>query len=239
MSSLYFFVGIMVVSLVIITLVSALEKRMVWPYVPAAEAPPGQCPPPDAYATANAAAATAAGFQWLGTYADAKGKIYRVRYDFFRAPSGDVLATVGTGTVASISLQTTWLHTLLSDGRCLVTFNHQNGGEIDLAGVAEEALIGNLSLAGMVDAHRARIGVSGRTVEVFQEGSPLADLRAYRQRRIKRLVALGYAGFLDKEDNIWRYSLKGAAVLAFRQYFTALRRVFVPDKARPAGSRTH
>lgn len=238
MSSLYVIVGIAVVSLVIITLVSALEKRMVWPYVPAGEAPAGQCPPPDAYATANAAAATAAGFRWLGTYADAKGKLYRVRYDFFRSPDGDILATVGAGTVASTSVQTTWLHTLLSDGRCLVTFNHQNGGEIDLAGVAEEALIGNLSLAGMVDAHRTRIAASGRIVGGFQEASPLADLRAYRQRRTKRLVALGYAGFLDKKDNIWRYSLKGAAALAFRQYFTGLRRVFVPDKAPPAGSRT-
>jgi len=243
MAALYFFLGIMVISLVGITLVSALEKRLVWPYIPASDIPPEGCPPPTPYALEAAAAATTAGFTWLGTFADGKGKLYRLRYDFFQSPEGDVLALVGTGTVASVPVQTTWLYTLFAGGRCLVTVDHQSGGETDLAGLAEESLIADRGFMGQVAAHQARIQAGSQTVMRFAEADPLAALRAYRQGRIERLVALGYAAFLDSEHKAWRYSPKGAATLAFRQYFTGLRRMVVPDTVRstppgPAGTQT-
>ncbi len=238
MAALYFFLGIMVVSLIGITLVSALEKRLVWPYVPPSDVPPERCPPPNAYAYEAAAAAAAEQFTWLGTFADGKGKLYRLRYDFFRSPEGDVLAVVGTGTLASVPMQTTWLHTLLADGRCLVTVDHQNGGETDLAGLAEEALIANRGFTGQAAAHRARIAAADQPVTRFSDADPLASFRAYRQKRIERLAALGYAAFLDPQQAAWRYSLKGAVTLAFRQYFTALRRAVVPDKVRSIPGRS-
>ena len=237
MAGLYVFLVMVIVSLIGITLVSALEKRLVWPYVPVGAVPPECCPPPNTYAHEAAAVAAAARFTWLGTFADGKGKLYRLRYDFFRSPEGDVLALVGAGTMASVPVQTTWLYTLLADGRCLVTVDHQNGGETDLAGLAEEALIAGRGFMGQAAAHYARVEAASSPATQFADSDPLAVLRAYRQGRIERLVALGYAGFLDTERAAWRYSPKGAATLAFRQYFTALRRAVVPDKTRPTPRR--
>lgn len=223
---------IAVLSLIMITLVSAIEKRLVWPYVPEKDAPPASLPVMNTYATVAASAATEAGFSWLGTFADGKGKLYHLRYDFFLSPTRDVLAIVGTGTMASVPMQTTWLSTLLADGKCLVTVDHQNGVETDLAGIAESALAEGLGFFALVNAHRARVALASGSVQPFSEADPLGNLKSYRQNRTERLCALGYASFLSADKNSWRYSIKGAFVLAFRQYFTGLRRAISPDKIR-------
>lgn len=242
MTGLLIFIGIAVVSLVGITLTASLERRLAWPYVPVAEMPPDRLPPPNSYAGWASAAAAEAGFSWRGAFADGKGKLYRLRYDFFRSPDGDVLALVGAGTMASIPVQTTWLYSRLAGGRCLVTFDSQTGAETDLAGLTDGALVERLGFAGQLAAHRARVGAASQPCEPFDAADPLADLRIFRQARVERLALLGYASFLDagkngEGKNAWRYTPKGAGTLAVRQYFTGLRRAFVPDKAGVAGRR--
>ena len=195
--------------------------------------PADRFPAPSPYADEMSSAAAAALFTWPGTFADGKGKLYRLRYDFFRSPTGDVLALVGTGTMASITMRTTWLYTLLADGRCLVTFDSPAGGQVDLTGITQESLVEHRGFNGLPAAHRARVADAG-PVRPFSDTDPLRDLRAFRQGRTERLAALGYAAFLDGGRNVWRYSVKGALALAFRQYFKGLRRAYVPDKVRTA-----
>lgn len=231
MTPLYVFLGMMALSLVVITLISGLERRLVWPYVPAADVPPERCPPPTPYAQAASEAAAAAGFTWLGPFADGKGKLYRLRYDFYLSPEQNVVALVGTGAMASVPVQNIWLFTLLADGHCLVTVDQPTGSETDLAGLSEEALITGRGFAGQLAAHQVRLAATDRPIIPFAGPDPLAAFRAYRQARITRLVALGYAGFLDPNREAWRYSPKGAATLAFRQYFKGLRRGIVADGA--------
>ena len=235
MHGLYFLLGLMGFWLVVIALSAALEKRLVWPFVPAADLPPDRVPPASEYAHAAARAATQAGFTWLGTFGDGKGKLYRIRYDVFRAPQGDVLAFVGVGTVASMPVQNTWLNTLLSDGRRLMTIDNQAGGELDLTGFTEECLVRLAPFDELLAAHRARIDASGRPIEPFSAADPLGDLRRFRQGHVERMERMGYAVFADREHATWRYSPKGSMMLAVRQYFNGLRRRIVPDAVpRPA-----
>ena len=231
MTALLVFLGIMLVSLVGITLTASLERRLAWPYVPAADSPPDRLPPPNAYAGWASAAAAEAGFTWIGAFADGKGKLYRLRYDFFRSPTGDVLALVGAGTMASIQVQTTWLYSRLAGGRCLVTFDSQTGAETDLAGLTEGALVENLGFAGQLAAHRARVGAASQACEPFGASDPLADLRAFRQTRVERLALLGYASFLDAGRNAWRYTPKGAMTLAFPPVFHGPAPVLRPGQS--------
>lgn len=233
MGLLFIFV-IMALCLVFITLVAALEKRMLWPYVSPDSVGPEFFPLPNSYASTVAAAAGEAGFTWLGAYAHGAGKLYKVRYDFYLAPERDVLAVVGAGTMASIAVQMTSLITLLDDGRSLVTVDHQNGIETDLAGLAQDALVVGLGFAGQLAAHRTRLAAVASGA-IFMDGpDPLAALRAFRQRRVDRLVALGYVGYLDADRAWWRYSPKGAIALAFRQYFKGLYRAMTPTNPAPA-----
>ncbi len=231
---LLFILATMALCLVFITLVAALEKRMLWPYVAPDTLAPEFFPLPNSYAHTIAAAAGEAGFTWLGAYAHGAGKLYKVRYDFYLAPERDVLALVGTGALASIAVQTTSLITLLEDGRSLVTVDHQNGIETDLAGLALDALVVGLGFAGQLAAHRTRLLSIASPAMLMDGPDPLAALLAFRQRRVDRMVALGYAGYLDTERAWWRYSPKGAAQLAFRQYFKGLYRAVTPTNPAPA-----
>ncbi len=231
---LLFILVIMALCLVFITLVAALEKRMLWPYVSPDSLAPEFFPPPNSYAHTVAAAAGEAGFTWMGAYAHGAGKLYKVRYDFYLAPERDVLAVVGTGTMASIAVQSTSLTTLLEEGRSLVTVDHQNVAETDLAGMAQDALVAGLGFAGQLAAHRKRLAAVASAAILMDGPDPLAALRAFRQRRVDRLVTLGYAGYLDTDRAWWRYSPKGAALLAFRQYFKGLYRAATPTNPAPA-----
>ena len=48
------------------------------------------------------------------------------------------------------------------------------------------------------------------------------DLITMRLERARRMVRLGYAKFLDKEETVWRHTPKGAAHFFFRSYLKQL-----------------
>lgn len=234
-----YFVGVFLVLIPLlliglITLTAAKEKRLVWPYVPEALAAPESLPALNSYSHVAGSAATEMGFLWVGAFGDGKGKLYRIRYNFFLSPTGDILALVGNGAVASVPTQSTWLYTLLEDGRAVVTVDSQSAAETDLAGVTNSALAAGVGFFALVNAQRRRTAPCA--VRPFSLSDPLTELRALRQNRTERLCALGYASFLDASQSGWRYTPKGAAMLAFRQYFAGLRRSVMPDRIRPAES---
>lgn len=233
MGLLFIFV-VMALCLVFVTLVAALEKRMLWPYVAPDTLAPEFFPAPNAYADTVAGAAGEAGFTWLGAYAHGAGKLYKVRYDFYLAPERDVLAVVGTGALASVAVKSTSQITLVEDGRSFVTVDNQGSAETDLAGLSQDALVVGLGSAGQLAAHRNRLLAVASQPILMDGPDPLAALRAFRQRRVDRMVALGYAGYLDTERAWWRYSPKGAVALAFRQYFKGLYRAATPTNPAPA-----
>ena len=227
-------VGIALFFIVVITLTAAVEKRLVWPYVPEALAPLESLPPLNAYAHVAGSAATEMGFHWIGAFGDGKGKLYKLRYNFFLSPERDILALVGNGTMASVPTQSTWLYSLREDGRAVATVDSQSAVETDLTGLTNSALAAGVGFYALVMAHRRR--TASCAVQPFSLTDPLGELRAFRQSRTERLCVLGEASFLDATRTGWRYTAKGAARLAVRQYFMGLRRSFLPDKIRPAES---
>lgn len=225
----YIFVGIAVGFIVLIALAAAFERRQVWYFVPEDRAPQDKLPPANAYAQRAAGRAHDLGFRSLGVFADGKGKLYRVRYEFYRSPEGDTLAQVGTGSMASIPVEGTWLFTVLADGRCLVTLDSAAGSEIDFTGIIEEALVEDIGFEGLLRQHQARVGAAGVPVVAWTAEDPLADFHAFRTRRIERLVALGCAALYRDDPNAWHYTARGSVALALRQYFKGVRRQVVTD----------
>ena len=231
------FVVIFLVSLVATTLTASLEKRLVWPYVPEADAPPDRLPPPNSYAMVAGSAATEAGFLYVGTFAGGKGKLYRMRYDFLLSPTGDTLVLIGTGTIASLTVRATRLFTLLTDGGYVITVDKPTEAEPDLAGLADTALAAEVGFFVLLTTHRARVALKSSQVKTFSMINPLADLRTCLENRTQRMKTLGYASFLDSTNTWWRYTIEGALILAFRQSFSSLRRSFIPDKAAVPGQK--
>ncbi len=180
------------------------ERRPVQPYyVPA----PGDEYGPTPYAERANSDARNLGYRHGGLCHDGKGKLYRVRYDFWLAPDDSTLAVVGSGTVAHIPVNGVRLCSRLVDGRVLCTTSEI--GEQDISGAEEQQTWPGLPLKALVEKHERRLTDA---VEPFPADAPLAGLFDIRRRKADALVARGYAYYLDDERKVWRYTLKGAVV---------------------------
>jgi hypothetical protein len=173
------------------------EKRLVWPYVSEVgfetEAEPDRSNPyappvtrdPMAvgpYASAVCQQAEQLGFRPIGHRFDGKGKLYKIRYDFWLAPDRIVLAMIG-GKLAGITLEATWLYTRLGNGHCVVTLDEPKGGDSDMSGMTEQFVLARADFAELLGRRRERIAAADSPVLPFSADDPLADLRAFRAAR--------------------------------------------------------
>lgn len=247
-----------VLPMLLVVPVALWEKRLVWPYMPLEDSasgapvaihgdpanpyavvlatPDAPWPPLTVYAARAFECALSIGFLALGTFRDGKGRLYKVRYDFYLSPERDVLALVGSGTIASIPLNNTWLFTLLADGRCLRIVDTQPGSETDLAGLADEALITQVDFQELVARHRGRVAASFTPAAAYDDKDPLGDHRDFLMRRTDRLEELGFIRFLNTERTWWRYTLRGALLSTARAHFRGLRRAFWSDARLKPGA---
>jgi hypothetical protein len=124
----------------------------------------------------------------------------------------------------------TWLHTLLADGRCLVTVDRQVASDTDLAGLADEALVRWARFGRMLDRHRRRVAAAPVAPVPYSKEDPLGDLKAFCIQRVGRMEELGFVKFLDPTRTAWRYTLKGALIWTTRVYLRAFRRVVIADR---------
>lgn len=238
-----------VVLLVLVVLAGLWEKRPVWPYVRVDEPAgamvtprrddtnpyaPGHIGKSDAlltdYVAGRNRVAEALGFEPLGVFRDGKGRIYRIRYDFWRSQVGDVLAIIGGGTLAFIPVHNTWLFTRLTDGRCLLTLDTKLASESDPTGLTNAAVISRADLHDLLDYHRRRLAAEPVPILPYSKADPLRDHREFLTRRSQRLVELGHARFLDPARTTWRPTFRGALVSAVREYLTGMRRIAWPDR---------
>jgi hypothetical protein len=221
--------GLVVLGLFPAMLVSLWERQLVWTFQPVR---PEEAYPASEYARSIRQAAEHLGFGYLGAFHHAKGGIYKVRYDFWIAPDGEVLAITGAGTMASIRVKSTRLYTRLTDGRCLLTTDDPASAmEGDLASTTECVLLANADFEELLARHRRRVDDAPLPSVLFGPGDPLGDFRAFRSERIGRLVDLGYGRFVDDAKTTWRYTPRGAIVGSLRRYFKGLGRA-VPNETR-------
>ena len=199
--------GIIAFFLIVIIAACLWEKRPVQPYyVPAVGEEYDLTPD----AARSSAEAKALGYQFGGMCHDGKGKLYKVRYDFWLAPDHSTLAVIGGGKVAGIAVNGIWLYSRLSDGRILDTTNEI--GEQDISGAEEQQTWAKFGFRALVEKHTLRLT---SPVEPFSPDAPLVGFFDIRRRKADALIARGYAHYLDEDRTVWRYTLKGAIVFYF------------------------
>lgn len=244
------FFAVQLAFLPIIILTARLERRLTWSYLPLDpargpkrglfETDPSGGPPavaasglhllPGPYTQEVDRAARRAGFRHLGAFADGKGKLYKLRYDFHLAPDRRSLALVGVGTIAGVPGATLWLFTRMSDGSLLTTLNQQAGSEFDLAGIRRELMVPNAPFETLLGRHIARFDEAFSDPILYSEADPLGDHRASLLSRVEELERIGAATFLDPSRNAWRYTTKGSVALALRMQSQAIRRLVRADR---------
>jgi hypothetical protein len=207
--------------MVVLTVAAAMwERRPIQPYyVPesGAEYPPG----PEHQQTNEQI--DQLGYQHVTVCHDGKGRLYRVRYDFWIAPDNMTLAVIGSGTVASMNVFGIWLYSRTADGGTLLTTNER--GEQDISGVEDQQTWHGMPLPELVEKHRQRL--LNLVIQPFSTEAALVEYFDIRRRKAAALVARGYAKYVDDDRLAWRYNFKGAIVF----YVTAvivrpLRRLF-------------
>lgn len=182
------------------------EKRPIQPfYVPAEGEEYGV----SATAAVANQQAEALGFRHVVACHDGKGRLYRVRYDFWCAPDDKTFAVVGSGTVAGIPVNGVSFYSRKTDGRILCTTNDVGGQ--DVSGLEDQATWAKLPLASLFEKHARRLTESA--VKPFPPDSALAEYFDLRRRKADALVERSYAYYLDDGKTAWRYTLRGA--LAF------------------------
>ncbi len=239
------------VFLVVLTIVVGLfEKRLVWPYVPiggsrtphaGSEAvvtdhdEPSELdssiPITEHFRTANLTAERS-GFTLLGAFRDGKGKIYRLRYNFWLSPDRVVLALVSTGTLAGIPMSITRFFTRLLDGRCLVSLDELRGRDSDLSGLLVQEVLTGSEFLELLDWHCQRVVIAHQPTVPYSENDPLGDHRAFRSLQAERLVERGLARFLDGERTVWKYTPRAATLIAIRPYLKQHRAILRTDRGR-------
>lgn len=208
---LVFVVGVPVFFFFVIVAACLYETQYVQPYV---VPQPGE--EYDLSETARAANARARnlGFEHSGLCHDAKGKLYRVRYDFWLSPDRLTFVVIGGGSIAKIPMDGTWLYSRTRDERILETTNEI--GSQDISCVVEQKTWPKMKFAPLVEKHGGRLeDLTSDQPIPFEEGAGLADYFAIRRARAEALVERGYARFLDNRESKWKYTLKGALTFYF------------------------
>jgi hypothetical protein len=191
------------------------EKRLVWPYEPCEE---HEAPPPTDYSRLMDRMAEEQGFRYLACTRHGGGKLYKIRYDLWLSPDREVFAVVGSGTMAGIVYQVTWLFSKLVDGRVLITVDHTAGVSHDPTGQWYYSLILHADFPELLARHRARLAAEMTPAEPYSEDDPLADHLALRAAQADQVVAMGRATYLDEARMVWRLTPKGAVLHALQTY---------------------
>jgi len=154
------------------------------------------------------------GYRYGGVYHDARGSIYKCRYDFWLSPDSTILVWIGCGTVARLAAKSVNLISQLEGGRYLQTTDMT--GETDLSGLTDLQIWPKQTFRKLVDRHNARLEALGASALPFSD-APMRDVINIRRVRALRLVEQGDAKYVDDNESIWKYTLKGA----LRFYFVA------------------
>jgi hypothetical protein len=185
---------------------------------------------PTPYMSKTLAMAESIDFRRVGIFADGKSRFYRVRYEFWLSPDCSTLAEIGSGKVATVGVDATWLFTRLVDGRCLVTVDEPKASEYDLSGLRDNRLYPGLDFQKLLARHRERIANAESAALEYTGSDSLANHREFMRHRVARLVEKNYARLIDEQRGVWSYTIFGACVLSIRANWKAFRRHVQPDK---------
>ena len=208
------------------------ERRLIWPYEPiiegATDSEAVKRLPRSAFVNKIGDGLESCDFEFVETCQDAKGRAYRIKYEFWVSPDRTILTIVGGGKLIGIPVQSIWLYSRLADGHCLLTVTDQNASELDPTGITKEVLVATTNLAVALRRHQNRLAKAKSKV-LHYSNDPLQDHLEYRFRRYTSLVAKGHAKFLDDEETAWNYTIWGAILFSLRGVSTGMRRKVWPD----------
>jgi 2-polyprenyl-3-methyl-5-hydroxy-6-metoxy-1,4-benzoquinol methylase len=148
------------------------------------------------------------GFQHCGWYGQKRKGLYKGIATVWLSPDKLTLLVVGGGKIVGIDLKTTWLYSKVIEG-CLVVTSDEPG-EVDVSRVFDKQFLFNADLEELCNLHKSRQAMWEGRLEAFDGSSILEEYETLERHRVYVLIARGSAKWLDKNQEKWRYTLKGS-----------------------------
>ena len=151
-------------------------------------------------------------FVWEGFFVRTPEGMLRTIWSVFRSPDRAILVIAGYSTVGFIRQKGTLVFSKMINDKYLITTDET--GEHDISGRTERQLQMNAAFPELLECHQARLDATGGPAGSFGAESVLKDLERLALEQAEALEQRDYAVFLDADRTVWRYTLKGAVVLA-------------------------
>ena len=198
------------------------EKHMVWNW----GEPEAQSDRRHPYTDYGVAAATQAGFSFLGWARDLRGGIYQVNPALLVSPDRSTIAVCTAGHLL-IPIAGTCLYTPTADGRLFYTTDSQYFVQIDVSRNWTSQLALALSFGELWQRHQSWLKEMAVVPRTFsRSGRELEDFRAIRAEHYRAMANAGLISYIDASASRWQFTLRGAARTGTRGFLVALARQF-------------
>ena len=206
-------------ALFILSLAACLfEKQRVRDFIPAT---PDTLPAPSPYFEAMTQAAQDLGFQPAGTFVqDRKGAMYKCYLGLWLSPDEKSLLCIGGGKIAGMNYKRTSLISKTGGDNSLVTTDEF--GSEDMSGTRLVEVLMNADLGELVYLHQQRLDSSTGEPRQLDANRLLLELEEWNKIRVDYLVQDGLAKYESQDENLWRFTPKGACLNAIRSHLRGI-----------------
>ena len=201
-----------------------LEKQRLHDFVPA----PGDEPTTDSpYFNAMNDAALRLGFTSAGVFIQNRAsKMYRAKVAVWISPEREILLRIAGGKTARVPIRRTLLISIVQSDHILQT--QDDFGMADLSGLTGREVVLNADLDELLVRHRQRIASNSGSKRLFSPSNALYDWESIEAMKSQQMARLGLIKFLNREESVWRHTLKGA----WLQYYKGLRGQLAEGKSQ-------
>jgi len=165
-------------------------------------------------------------FKHDGTYQHMKGGIYKVTADLWLSADSQILAVVGGGKMLNMPYKKTFLYSRLDNGQILLT--NDDFGVSDLSGIMDIEVLMNADAKELVETHSKRLMQSDNSVIPFKKSGLLQQFEQIEADETLKLIDMGLANFVNYQENVWTYTVKGALL----NYWRGFRKQLTQAKAQ-------
>lgn len=198
------------------------EKHMVWNWGD----PEAQSDRRHPYTDYGVAAATQAGFSFLGWARDLRGGIYQVNHALLVSPDRTTIAVCTAGQLL-IPIAGTCLYTPTADGRLFYTTDSQYFVQIDVSRNWTSQLALASTFDGLWKRHQSWLKEMAVLPRPFsRSGRELEDFRTVRAEHYRSMEHAGLIRYIDPSASRWQFTLYGATRTAIRSLRVGIMRKF-------------
>jgi len=203
---LLFALGLAGIFIFFFVAVCLFERQPLCDFVPI---PAGAVATDSPYFNEMNAAAARLGFTPAGVFTQNRNSaIYQARGAVWISPERQILLYIAGGKTAKVPIKRTILISVLEPKNIFQT--QDEFGIADLSGLTHRKVILGAHMDELLASHRQRFAPNTGGLRMFSAAADLADWKSVQAMKAQQLARLGLIKFLNSDQTVWRYTIKGS-----------------------------